>query len=320
MHLDMPLHELEKYQGKNPKPDDFDLYWEQALQQLDQQSLSYELEDAAITCSFARCHHLYFRGVGENRIHAKLIVPNKEIATGQGMAIFHGYSVDSGDWLDKLAYAAEGVTVIAMDCRGQGGRSEDLLVTKGPTLKGHVIRGLDDPSPEHLYYRQVFLDTVQTVRILKTIDGVDSERIGVYGQSQGGALATACAALEPTVKHLFAVYPFLSDYERAWEMDMQHSAYEEIAYFFRCFDPTHHRHQEIFSRLGYIDIQHLADRIKASVQWITAMRDPICPPSTQFAAYNKIRSKKDMMLYHEYGHEHLPNHADEAFQQFIKIL
>ncbi|KAB8125596.1 acetylxylan esterase [Gracilibacillus oryzae] len=320
MHVDMPLDQLEKYLGINPKPDDFDLYWDRALQELEKQSLDYELEEAAIQPEFASCYHLYFRGVGGAKVHAKLVKPNQDITTGQGIAIFHGYSVDSGDWLDKLAFAAQGFTVLALDCRGQGGKSEDNLMTKGPTFKGHIIRGLDDPNPDKLYYRQVFLDTVQTVRILKSMDTVDPDRIGVYGQSQGGALAVACAALEPSVKHLFAVHPFLADYERVWNMDIQNSAYEEIAYYFRCFDPTHSRHQEVFKKLGYIDIQHLANRINASVNWVTGLRDHICPPSTQHAAYNKIKSKKKMTLYHEFGHEHLPNHIDYAFQQFVRIL
>ena len=46
--------------------------------------------------------------------------------------MFHGYRGNSGDlprlfwgWTDKLGYAAAGFTVAAMDCRGQGGLSED---------------------------------------------------------------------------------------------------------------------------------------------------------------------------------------------------
>lgn len=320
MHLDMPLDELKNYQGKNPRPSDFDEYWNRALQELDQQSLGYDLVEADIQTKFAKCYHLTFEGVGGAKIYAKLVQPKQEIATGQAVAMFHGYSVDSGDWLDKLAFAAQGITVMAMDCRGQGGNSEDTLKTKGPTLRGHIIRGLNDENPDNLYYRNVFLDTVQTVRILQSMDGVDPERVGVYGGSQGGALALACAALEKTVKHAEVIFPFLSDYLRVWEMDIQSSAYGEIAEFFRNFDPTHERHQEYFTKLGYIDIQHLAERVQADVNWYLAMRDPICPPSTQFAAYNKLTSKKNMKIYYEFGHEHLPHVGDFALQQLSEKL
>lgn len=320
MHIDLSITELEKYKGKSPKPSDFDAYWERALGEISLLSLDYELVWADFQIGFADCYHLYFTGVGGAKIHAKLLRPKKGHATGQGLVMFHGYSVDSGDWLDKVAYVAEGITVLALDCRGQGGLSEDNLSVKGPTLKGHIIRGIEDPNPDNLYYRHVFLDTVQTVRILMLMDEVDQNRVGVYGQSQGGALAIACAALEPKVKEIVAVYPFLSDYKRVWEMDIQNSAYEEIAYYFRCFDPTHSRNEQIFNRLGYIDIQNLADRIRGNVLWITAFRDQICPPSSQFAVYNKIVAPKDILLYHEYGHEYLPNHGDMVYQRFINKL
>jgi len=318
MHVDMPVADLKTYMGKSPFPPDFNAYWKRGLNELDNQSLDYELEQAEFQTDFADCYHLYFSGVGGARIHCKFIKPKK--STGQGMVIFHGYSVDSGDWLDKVAYAAQGITVLAMDCRGQGGLSEDNLVVTGNTLKGHIIRGLGDSNPDNFYYRQVFLDAVQTVRMLTAIEGVDTDRIGVCGQSQGGALAIACAALEPNVKEVFAVYPYLSDYKRVWEMDIENSAYEELAYYFRCYDPNHFYEDEIFTKLGYIDIQNLADRIQGNVLWATGLRDMICPPSTQFAAYNKIKANKELLLYHEYGHEFLPNHADLVFQRFASKL
>ena len=34
---------------------------------------------------------------------------------------------------------------------------------------------------------------------------------------------------------------------------------------------------------------------------ITGLMDNICPPSTQFAAYNKITSKKQMTIYPDFG-------------------
>ncbi|MED1440444.1 alpha/beta fold hydrolase [Aeribacillus composti] len=321
MMFDMPLAQLQKYTGINPKPVDFADYWSQALEELSVQSLHYELIPAAFQTTVANCYHLYFTGVGGAKIHCQLVKPKVQKEKTPGLVWFHGYHSNSGDWVNKLAYAASGFTVQAMDCRGQGGKSEDNLRVKGSTLKGHIIRGIEDPNPHQLYYRNVFLDTVQAVRILSSMEHVDRDRIGVYGESQGGALALACAALEPSViKKAVVLYPFLSDYRRAQELDMKNTGYEEIHYYFRYLDPTHEREEEIFYKLGYIDIQHLADRICADVLWGIALEDQKCPPSTQFAVYNKIKSKKEMVFYYEYGHEYLPIMADRTYTFFSDLL
>lgn len=314
------LSQLQAYEGISPKPGDFDRYWERALSELDAQSLNYELVPAEFTSVLAECFHLYFTGVGGARIHCKYVRPKLSSAgKGPGVVMFHGYGCDSGDWLEKVGYAAHGISVLAMDCRGQGGISEDNLTVQGTTIRGHIIRGIDDPDPDNLYYRNVFLDTAQAARILMAMPEVDPERVGAFGLSQGGGLTVACASLEPRIKIAVPVYPFLSDYKRAWEANITASAYEELNYYFRFFDPHHLREQDIFNRLGYVDIQNLADRITGKVLWVTGLMDPICPPSTQFAAYNKITAPKELLVYHEYGHEYLPYLADRALQSFLTL-
>jgi cephalosporin-C deacetylase len=47
--------------------------------------------------------------------------------------------------------------------------------------------------------------------------------------------------------------------------------------------------------------------------------DTICPPSTQFAAYNKIKSKKDMLIYPDFGHEHIRGLADRIYSFFMDL-
>jgi len=83
--------------------------------------------------------------------------------------MFHGYTGNSGDWTDKLAWVSEGFCVAAMDCRGQGGSSEDRGGVLGNTQRGHIIRGLDDPSPQKLLFRSIYLDTVQLARVVMSI-------------------------------------------------------------------------------------------------------------------------------------------------------
>lgn len=313
--FELPLAELRTYRGRNPKPDDFDEYWSRALSELDRTDPQVELKPAQFTADFAECFDLYFSGVGGARIHAMYLRPQKRKDRLPALLRFHGYNSSSGDWFDKLGYPASGCAIAAMDCRGQGGSSEDVSRVTGSTLHGHIIRGLQD-EPDRLLFRQIYLDTVQLARVVKSLDEVDPTRIGATGASQGGGLTLACAALEPNVKMLAPVYPFLSDYRRVWEMDLAKAAYEELTTFFRQFDPLHAHEEEMFTRLGYIDVQHLADRIKGRVFFITALMDTVCPPSTQFAAYNKIQSPKEMLIYPDYGHEALPGSADRIYQFF----
>ena len=92
-----------------------------------------------------------------------------------------------------------------------------------------------------------------------------------------------------------------------------------MQYFFRKFDPLHEREDEVFTKLGYIDIQNLAPRIKGRVMMEVGLMDTVCPPATQFAAYNKISSPKKLMVYPDYGHEAIPGHPDAIFQ-FMRDL
>jgi cephalosporin-C deacetylase len=309
MLVDMPVPKLLVYEGRNPRPADFDTYWEQALAELDAAPPNPELVPAAFSCPSVDCFDLWYDGVRGARIHAKYVRPKKTNAPVPAVFFFHGYSGASPDWYRLLPFAAAGMAVAAMDCRGQGGLSEDSGDVKGTTLRGHIIRGLDD-SADKLLFRHVFLDTVQLVRTLTGFSEIDENRLSCCGGSQGGGLTIACAALEPRIKRAAPIYPFLSDYKRVWEMDLAKDAYFELREYFRRFDPRHERENEIFTKLGYIDIQFLAPRIKAEVLLQTGLMDTTCPPSSQFAAYNKILSQKKAIFYPDFGHEEAPGHWD----------
>lgn len=311
--VDMPLERLKNYEGRNPRPADFDAYWDTALAEMHALGTGCELVPHALDAPFAECFHLYFTGFGGARVHAKYLRPKGATEPHPAVVQFHGYSGHSGDWADKLNWVARGFSLASLDCRGQGGLSEDVGGVKGNTLRGHIIRGLDD-SPEKLYYRSVFLDTAQLARIVMAMPEVDAARVGATGGSQGGALTLACAALEPGIKRAAPVYPFLCDYRRVWEMDLARDAYDELKTYFRSFDPRHEREDAVFERLGYIDCQHLAPRIQAETLMFVGLMDTVCPPSTQFAAFNKIPAKKDLRLYPDFGHEGLPGSGDTIYE------
>lgn len=321
--IDMPLEELKTYQGRNPRPDDFDAYWQRALDELATVDPDVEITpaDDEMACPFADCFHMTFTGVRGGRIYAKLLKPkgvDKPAAGYRGLVNFHGYSMNSGDWSDLLRYAAAGFVVAAMDCRGQGGRSTDPGGVVGNTLNGHIIRGLAD-GPDELLFRHIMLDSAQLANLIMDMPDVDASRVGACGGSQGGGLTLACAALVPTMNRAAPAFPFLCDFQRVWEIDLGKGAYQELRDFFRRFDPMHEQETTWFTHLGYIDNQHLAHRIQARIMMVTCLMDDICPPSTQFAAYNKITVEKEVFIYPDYGHERMPGWEDRVFKYMLAM-
>lgn len=317
--IDMPLEELKVCKGKNPCPKDMDPFWDAAIVEMKAVEANVELVPSSFSTSFADCFDLWFTGVRGARIHTKFLRPKNLKGKVPAVLQFHGYTGNCGDWVGKLSYAAAGFIVAALDCRGQGGLSEDVGGVKGNTHNGHIIRGLDD-KPENMLMRHIYLDTAQLANIVMGMESVDETRVAAMGGSQGGALTIACAALEPRINRLAPVFPFLCDYKRVWEMDLAKDAYQELRTFFRMFDPRHEREDAIFEQLGYIDLQHLSKRIRGEVLMATGLMDTICPPSSQFAMFNKITAKKRTVIYPDYGHEGLPDIDDITYGFLQEML
>ncbi len=317
--IDMPLEKLRSYKGSSPCPKDIDKFWDSSIAEMKAIDPEVELLPSDFQAPYAECFDMYFTGVGGARVFAKLLRPKPLKKKHPAIVMFHGYSGNSGDWCDKLPYVAAGFTVAALDCRGQAGNSEDVGGVIGNTFKGQIIRGLDS-GPEKMLFRQIYLDCAQLAGLVMQLPEVDATRVAAMGGSQGGGLTLACASLEPRICRAAPVFPFLCDYKRIWDMDLDINAYAELREYFRWFDPTHSREDEVFRRLGYIDVQNITKRIRGKIMMVTGLMDNICPPSSQFAAYNKITSPKDVVIYPDFGHEGLPGNNDRIFRFMMEML
>ena len=309
----MFLKEVEKlleYSGLAQKPADFDQFWYDKLAKIAEFEPEYSLEKVDIASNLVDCYKLRFKSFDGCEIACKLLQPKEISEKLRGILMFHGYQGDSGDFSDKIALAAEGNVVLAMDCRGQAGESEYISkVHKGTVFQGLIIRGVEE-GKEHLYYKDVYLDLVITARLLMSFTYVDENDIRATGESQGGALALICAALEPRVKRVLINYPFLCDFRQAYQLGVEESAYAELAYWFRYRDPLHRREVEFFNTLEYIDVQNFVERIEAKLIMGVGLEDKTCRPETQFAAFNKVKSPKKLLVLPEFQHEYFPEVAD----------
>ena len=320
MLIDKTLPELLEYKGINECPEDIDEFWDKSVEQMRALGTDCELIPWDFKFPGVECYDLYFTGMGGARIHAHFCKPEHINGKAPLVLKFHGYTSHCGSFSSIMQWAAAGVCVAALDCRGQHGLSEDNGQVLGNTFHGLIIRGLDNHDPEKLVFRNVFLDTAQLAYILMAMPYIDETRVAAYGGSQGGGLTLACAALVPEVKVAAPVYPFLSDYRRVWEMDLDVDAYQELKDYFRHMDPLHEHEKEIFTMLGYIDVHNLAHRIKAKVRMYTGMMDVTVPPSTQFAAFNAIPGEKDYRIYYDFAHEELPLQEDDTFRFILENI
>ncbi|MBN2618108.1 MAG: acetylxylan esterase, partial [Spirochaetales bacterium] len=118
------------------------------------------------------------------------------------------------------------------------------------------------------------------------------------------------------VKGAMADIPFLCHFRRSIEIG-NGTPYEEFSHFFKIFDQEHKLEDEIHKVLSYFDNVNLASRISCPVMVTVGLCDNVCPPSTIFAAYNKIESEKQIFVFPDFGHGGFNEH-DAHKINFIK--
>lgn len=315
----MEKNEIFKYKGISPYPNDFDEFWDKEIEKANvhlKDKLKFEFIEKEFNIPFADCYDLYFNGIDDAKIYSKVIVPKNREEKIPFMFIFHGYQGQSADWSKYLEYVASGIGVVLMDVRGQAGKSEDKGGFSGITVKGHIIRGATS-GRDNLFYKNVFLDVYILSKIIENLEYTNKEKMYAFGESQGGALATVCSALNKNINKSFIIYPFLSDYKKVMELKVITEAYSEIYRYFKFIDPFHETEDEILETLSYIDVKNFAHRVNGEVMFIASLMDDVCPPETQMAVYNNFVCEKNILLMPEYLHEGLNVKVNDKVYNFF---
>lgn len=317
MKKEFSLNKMKKYQGTTTKPNDFDTYWDKKIKALDKFTPKVKIKRGTPKefQSF-ELMEVTFNSFDGASIHAKYLRPRTKKKVPCVLQ-FHGYPGSSRSFFELAVFASKGFAVLAMDCRGQGGRSQDLGGYKGTTVAGHIMAGMDDTNLDNLLYTRIFQDAALMPRVASLLPGIDEDEIYVNGASQGGALATVCAALSKQVKKAAILYPFLSDYQRVFELEYDQIAYDGLRYYSRWMDPLGEHLDDWFRKLGYIDTKNFASRIKCPVLFGISLADTVCPPSTQFAVYNNMNTEKQVFAYEGKGHETIHDFDDKIIPFFL---
>lgn len=301
--FDLNLPELEQYRPDIREPDDFDAFWTGTIAAA--RAIGGDVVVTLVVTALTEIDvfDVTFPGYGGDPVKAWLWTPRGAAGPLPTVVEYNGYGGGRGLPHERLAWAGAGFAHLFMDTRGQGsgwgsgGETPDPHGT-GPSASGFMTRGIE--SPADYYYRRVFTDAVRAVDAARSLQVVDPTRVAVAGGSQGGGIAIAAGGLVDDLVAVLPDVPFLCHFERAIGLT-DRDPYHEVA---RYLSVRRGAAERVFTTLSYFDGANFATRISAPALFSVALHDQTCPPSTVYAAFNRVPvADKRIEVYDFNDHE-----------------
>lgn len=320
---DLPLDVLREYRGDVAEPADFDGFWAHSLATARAHDLDVSLTPAAGPALPALVvDDVRFSGWGGVRIAAWLVRPRHVPGPLPVVVEFIGYSGGRGLPVERTALAAAGYAHLVVDTRGMGHDTPDpdVDVASGQWVRGFMTKGVADPAT--FFYRRAMVDCARAVEAAHALPAlgvdVDTSRVVVRGGSQGGAFALAAAGLSGTaVAATLVDVPFLCHVRRGVDTASD-GPFLEVVDYLRGHSPL--AVEQTFRTLSYADGANHAVRATAPTLFSVALMDPVCPPSTVFAAYNRYGENADTLPDKQIDVWEFGDHGGGRGQQIARQL
>ena len=310
--IEKKLAELHQYMPDQTAPEDLDSFWERTVHLASQKPLNDRREQVTCLSPYMTTYKVTYEGYDQTPIHGWYILPNFVGVEARNLPCvvhYHGYHGSKSVPENYANWLMMGFAVFAMDVRGQGGETGNLLSQSYGMTKGWITQGL--LAPEQSYYQAITVDALQALAWAQQQPEVDASRIYVAGASQGGGLALITSALSDIPSKVIADIPNMCHMD--FGIFNSVGSLSEAASFVMTY-PEHL--QEVMRTLSYFDILNLTDRLTKPIFMSVGLKDPICQPETVFAVYNRITSPKEMHVYPFNGHHTSGDH----FGKIIRFL
>lgn len=272
--------EPDRIASPQDKPADFDEFWKQTLAELASVDPQYRLtllpEHSDDVRRTYRVDMFSLGGEKISGVYVEPVKPGKYAATISYM----GYNTQP--WYSHPSANPELIEFTLC--------VRDQALNKTGEATDWCTWGLE--SREDYYYRGAFADVVRAIDFVCSREKTDLQRVVAEGESQGGAFTLVAASLDDRLKAIAPSAPFLCDYPDYFKL--AHWPGNEIV---ARSEKMGQSYDELLDVLSYFDVKNFTDRITCPVLMGFGLQDPVCPPHTNFAGYNQIKSEKSWICY-----------------------
>lgn len=304
------IADLEQYSPPLTAREDLHTYWEETLRQYASKPLNATKKRVDTPMPYVEAYNMTYEGFDHTPIHGWFLLPRFVQAKKLPCVVcFHGYHGSKGSPEDYGRFLLMGMAVLAVDVRGQGGETGNLLTSDFGMTSGWMTQGILDKDT--FYYKAITLDALKAVEWAASEPAIDSSRICVAGGSQGGGLSMITAALSDKVAIAVADIPNMCHMD--FGILNSTGSLSEAARFVSAFPD---RLDAVLETLSYFDNMNLATNIRVPILVSCGLKDTICMPETIYAAYNRIQSEKELHVYPFNGH-HLNDYHSRKVMHFI---
>ena len=288
--------------SEQDKQPDFDQFWEQTLAELAKVQPEYKLTLLKDHSNDVRkSYRVDMKSFGGEWISGLLVTP---VAEGKYPANISYMGYGSEVWYPNPSDNPQMIE-FQLCIRNQA-------FNRKPGEKDDwCTRGLGDKY--QYYYRGAFADAVRAIDFICSLPQTDTERVVANGESQGGALTLVAASLDHRLKAIAPSAPFLNDYKDYFALVDWPGNWILGAAREGCISED-----DLYKTLSYFDVKNFTDKIQCPVLMAIGLQDPVCPPHTNFAGYNHIKTEKSWICYPLAGHNVWQQEGwPQAKQQFL---
>lgn len=220
----------------------------------------------------------------------------------------HGAGVNSSGLTSAVGWAKDGMLAMDMNAHGlPNGRERAFYeALAAGDLKDYRTAGRT--SRETVYFLGMYLRLIRAIDLLTAQPEWDGRTVVVYGSSQGGAQAIAAAGLDERVTFFVAGVPAGCDHTG--------SLSGRIAGWPKFIPTGTAAPPEVVTAVRYYDGVNFAAQAKAPGFFTVGFIDTTCPPTSVYAAYNALRTKKDIFNDIPSGHTNSPA-AGKAMREAV---